>query len=727
MSVDSEIKNLKLKRTWKKTPTVFQMENVECGAASLAMILAYYKCYVPLEKLRIECGVSKDGCNAFNVANAAVKYGFKFEALKYDLEDLIAETNPCIIHWNFNHFVVYEGIKHGYIYINDPATGRRKISLEELNKSFTGIVLKFEKTEKAASSKKSKSVLDFLKKRSKNQKLPLLIMLLLGLILVVPGMISASFSRIFIDEILTSRNYDWFFPFLFVMLSTVIFQFIFSFIRNVLVNKFQLKLSIVYGYDFLERMLKLPISFYDQRYAGDLSQRIVNNDTANTFLSGRLVAIVLDFITAIFYLIFMFFYNVSLTIISVIGLSISMIATFWLASKVNDDNVKYMQDNGKMTGQLFSGIEISSTIKACGLEDRFVHKLLGLYSAMGSLEQKIGRVTQLIAFAPSTLLQITNICILMFGAVMVIDSQITMGMLSSFAVIFAAFIAPVNSLFGVFQELQSLRANLLRVQDIENYKISNRFLSKSVSSTDIDLKLSGKIDIENLTFGYSPVDKPFFKDLSFSIKPGEVVALVGPSGCGKSSILKLLSGLYLPWEGKILFDNKLAQEYPTNVLTTSLSTISQDIMMVSDTIKNNMTLWNNLTIEEDIVHAAKDACIHETISKFSQGYNYKLSQGAKNLSGGQRQRLEIARALVNNPSILLMDEATSALDPIVENQVMSNIKKRGCTCVIVAHRLSTIRDADKIICIDNGKIVQIGTHDILKNQDGMYKKLITNL
>lgn len=330
------------------------------------------------------------------------------------------------------------------------------------------------------------------------------------------------------------------------MLLTAVFQFGFSMLRNLVVNKFQMKLSLVYGYKFLDHMLKLPISFYEQRYAGDLSQRIMNNDTANAFLSGRLVGIILDIFTAIFYLIFMIIYNIPMTIISMFGLSIAMFMTVKLINLVKDNTIKYTQDNGKMNGQLFSGIEISSTLKACGIEERFVNKLLGHYAQIVRHEQKIGRIGEISGFAPSLVLQITNIVVLMIGAILVINSQITMGMLAGFGVIFGSFVTPINNLFGLFQELQNLRANLLRVDDIENYKCDEKFALQQISSQDVDNKLSGNLEIKNLKFGYSPVSAPLFTDFNLELKPGEVVALVGPSGCGKSTILKLISGLYKP-------------------------------------------------------------------------------------------------------------------------------------------------------------------------------------
>ena len=716
----------KYKRTWKKTPTVFQMENTECGAASLAMILAYFHCYVPLEQLRIDCGVSKDGCNALRVYEAAESYGLEVASYKYDLDTLIHQSDPCIIHWEFNHFVVYEGIKNGYAYINDPAKGRRKITIQELDESFTGVVLTFKKGKNFKTSKKRNTILDFLVNRTKNQKSALSLLLIIGLALVVLSVLTASFSKIFIDSVLTSKNFTWFYGLLLAMVFSQVFYFVFSNLRNILVNKLQLKLSLVFGYDFISRMLRLPINFYEQRYSGDLSQRISNNDQANAFLSGRLVGIILDVVTAAFYLVFMLIYNIPLTFISLIGLSISLLITYKLVSSIKENTIKFAQDSGKLYGAMFSGLEISSTIKACGVEDKFIKRILDHYIQMANMEQHVGKISEILGFLPSLILQLTNIIILTVGAIFVIQGNLSMGMLIAFGSIFGSFIAPINNLFGLFQEIQNLRANLLRVDDIERHELDSRYDNNNQSETDVDEKLNGSIQVSNLKFGYSKAADPLFDDVSFEINPGEVIAIVGPSGSGKSSIVKLLSGLYQPWEGNINYDGKDMMSYPPLIISSSLSVISQEIVMFDDTIKNNLTFWNSLTMDKDMINAAKDACIHDTIVQLEEGYNYKLQQDASNLSGGQRQRIEIARALVSNPSILLMDEATSSLDPITEKKIIENIRRRGCSCVIVAHRLSSIRDADKIICLKNGKIVQMGTHDQLKNKKGLYKELIKN-
>lgn len=716
----------KYRRTWKKTPTIFQMEATECGAVSLAMILAYYKCHIPIEQLRVDCGVSRDGCNANNILVAAEKYGLKSDAYSCSIDELAKRKNPCIIHWDFNHFVVFEGIKGKYAYINDPANGRRKISWEELNTSFTGIVLCFKKTDALKPNKKTSTIWSFLYKRIENQKQSLIALIIVGLLLVLPGIMTAVFSKIFIDSILPYKSLEWAQIFFIIIIITMIFQFFMSMIRAVIASKLQMKLSLVFGYRFLSKMMHMSIGFFEQRYAGDLSQRIVNNDNANSFLTGRLAVVFLDILTAIFYLSIMIYYSWYLTIIGLIGVCITLIMWKLFSNKIKDLAIKIAQDNGRLIGVLFSGLEISRTLKASGVENTYVRKVYGNYSKVADSEQKIGQLREIMSSVPACVTQITSICILMVGASLTIDGNMTMGMLTAFGVIFSSFSSPINALFSEFQEIQNLNADLSRVDDIERQKIDEKFLKESVSTNDVDKKIVGSIDIKNMTFGYNKLNKPIVKDFNLHIEPGEIVALVGASGCGKSTILKIVSGLCKPWEGEVLFDGKNFEDYPTNVISASLSSISQDIIMFSGSINENLTLWNNLTMQSQIVEAAKDACIHDHITTMDGAYNYQLKQGAINLSGGQRQCLEIARALVCNPSILIMDEATSALDPVTEQKVINNIKRRGCTCLVVAHRLTTIRDANLIVYIEDGKIAEIGTHDELIKRNGKYKLLVEN-
>ena len=313
----------------------------------------------------------------------------------------------------------------------------------------------------------------------------------------------------------------------------------------------------------------------------------------------------------------------------------------------------------------------------------------------------------------------------MAGGVLVIRGQMTAGMLVAYNSLLGSFTEPVNQLVGFIQKIQTLRADMSRVEDIMKYETDEKF--SGTETVPMTAKLSGEVELRNIAFGYSILEKPLVEGFCFQLNSGSSIAFVGASGCGKSTVSKIVSGLYIPWEGEVLMDGLSCRKIPKEIMASSVSTVSQSITLFSGTIRDNLTMWNRNVLEQDIITAAKDACIHDVITSKPGAYDFMLTEGGTNLSGGQRQRLEIARALVTNPSILIMDEATSALDPIVEKQIIDNIKRRGCTCIIVAHRLSAIRDCDEIIVMERGKIVQRGTHESLMAIEGHYQRLIRNI
>ena len=726
MSSSAEVKKekMKYKRTWVKTPTIYQMEATECGAASLAMVLGYYGCFIPLEQMRIETGVSRDGCNAKNILRAARKFGLTCKGYTKSVEDLVNMKPPCILHWNFNHFVVFEGFKGGHPYINDPAVGRRKLTMEDLDDAFTGIVLCFEKNDSFKKNKRSSTLLDFMRERLKGQKVSIGALLGTGLLLVVPGLVIPVFSQIFVDDILLSGSTDWLGALLAAMGGTLLFQLFFTWYRGEILLKLQSKMALVSAHKFLYRMFRLPISFFDQRYAGDLSQRVENNNNVSDFLAGELAETVLNAFVAVFYLILMLLYSPVLTGIGVAGVGISLVLSRIVAKQIANLSMKAQQDQGKMVGSFYSGLAITDTLKASGAENEYVARVLGHYARNAGTEQKLGKMQEVLSAAPQVISQTSGIIVLMIGGTLVIHGGLTAGMLVAFNQLLSSFSSPVNSLVGFFNKIQTLKADMSRVEDIQKYEMAHQFVPHETER--LEEKLSGDVELKGVSFGYSPLAAPLIKDFCFHVKPGQSVALVGSSGCGKSTVSKIISSLYDPWEGEVLFDGIPLNRIPANIISASVSTVSQSITLFSGTIRDNLTLWNKSVMEQDIVRAAKDACIHDTITKLPGAYDYRLSEEGLNLSGGQRQRLEIARALVLNPSILIMDEATSALDPIVEKEVMDNIKRRGCTCVIVAHRLSTIRDCDEILVMRHGEIIQRGNHESLMNEDGLYKTLISN-
>ena len=711
---------------YTKTPTIYQMEATECGAASLSMVFAYFGKYFPLEKMRIETGVSRDGCNAGNIMRAAKKYGLECHGYRKEPEDLKKLIPPCIIHWNFNHFVVFEGFKGKYAYINDPAMGRRKLTMEELDDSFTGIVLTFKTTSTFQKEKKPKTLLQFMQIRLHGQYGILSKLLFVGLLLVFPGLLLPVLSQVFMDDVLVAGNTDWFGKLMLFMGAAILLQAGLTLYRNAVLVRLQKKMVLLSARDFLNSLFRLPISFFDQRYVGDLVGRVSNNAKISDFLAGDLAETVLNIFVAIFYLVLLMLYSPLLTMIALGTVVINVIVMKVTSGRISSASVKLQQDAGKLAGAVCAGLNITSTLKASGAETEYAGRILGYHAKTIGVEQKLSRSQTILNAIPDAVKMLADILLLLTGGSLVISGKMTVGMLVAFTSLFGSFSEPIDKLVGFAKNIQTTKADMNRVEDIVKYTFDEKF-DNSIPKRDIRTKLEGSVEMQNIAFGYNSLKPPIVSDFSVKIHCGSSVAFVGSSGCGKSTISKIVSGLYSPWEGKLLFDGIPVEEIPNEVISASISTVSQNITLFSGSVRDNLTMWNSNISESDMIAAAKDACIHNVISQKPGGYDYQLSEGASNLSGGQRQRLEIARALATNPTVLIMDEATSALDPVVEKQIVDNIKRRGCTCVIVAHRLSAIRDCDQILVLDKGKIVQRGTHEELVVLDGHYRNFIQNL
>lgn len=712
--------------TYKKTPTIYQMEATECGAASLSMIFAYFGKHLPLEQMRIETGVSRDGCNAGNIMRAAKKYGFECHGYRKELDGLKELTPPCIIHWNFNHFVVYEGIKGKYAYINDPAIGRRKLTIDELDDGFTGIVLTFSPTGDFVKEKKKSTMLEFVQNRVKGQTNILIKLLFIGFLLVFPGLIFPVLSQVFMDDVLVAGNTSWFTKLILFMVATVLLQIFLTIYRNRVLVKFQKKMVLLSARDFLSNMFRLPISFFDQRYVGDLSNRVSNNANVSDFLAGDLAETALNIFVVIFYLALLLLYSPILTLIAVVTVIVNIIVVKITSNMISNASIKLQQDAGKLQGAVCAGISITSTLKASGAETAYVSRILGYNAKTIELEQKLSKTQSIINAIPDAIKMFADVLIILIGGYMVIEGNMTVGMLVAFSTLFGSFSEPIDKLVGFVKNLQTTKADINRVEDISKYPIDDKFSSCN-NKRDIRTKINGSVELKNIAFGYSKLKPPIVSEFSFKIDCGSSIAFVGSSGCGKSTVSKIVSGLYLPWEGEVYFDDIPTNEIPNEVLNASISTVSQNITLFSGSIRDNLTMWNSKISERDMIAAAKDACIHDVISQKPGAYDFVLSEGGTNLSGGQRQRLEIARALATNPTVLIMDEATSALDPVIEKKILDNIKRRGCTCVIVAHRLSAIRDCDQIIVMSGGKIVQRGTHSELSEADGHYRQFMRTI
>ncbi len=711
---------------YAKTPTIYQMEATECGAASLSMVFSYFGKHIPLEQMRIETGVSRDGCNAGNIMRCAKKYGLDCHGYRKEPAALRELQPPCIIHWNFNHFVVFEGFKGKYAYINDPAMGRRKLTMEELDDAFTGVVLTFAKTDKFVKEKKQKTMLSFIKHRLQGQYATLFKLLFVGLLLVFPGLLFPVLSQVFMDDVLVGGNTTWFGKLILFMCATILLQALLTIYRNVVLAKLQKKMVLMSAREFLHNMFRLPISFFDQRYVGDLSGRVSNNANVSVFLAGELAETALNIFVAVFYLVLLLLYSPILTAIAVGTVVVNLVVMKISSARLSSASVKLQQDSGKLAGAVCAGLSITSTLKASGAENEYVGRILGYNAKTICTEQKLSKTQQVINAIPDAVKMLGDVLVLIVGGLIVINGHMTVGMLVAFTTLFGSFNEPVDALVGFMKNIQTTKADINRVEDIMKYPLDEKF-DGDTNKMSLKTKLDGSVELNDIAFGYSRLKDPIVAGFSFKIDCGSSIAFVGSSGCGKSTVSKIVSGLYKPWQGQLLFDDIPVEEIPNEVLNASVSTVSQNITLFSGSIRDNLTMWNESISESDMIAAAKDACIHDIISQKPGAYDYKLTEGAANLSGGQRQRLEIARALATNPTVLIMDEATSALDPVVEKKIMDNIKRRGCTCVIVAHRLSAIRDCDQIIVMNRGKIVQRGTHDQLAQVEGHYKRFISNL
>ncbi len=714
-----------MSKNYVKVPIIMQMEALECGAACLAMILAYYGKWIPLEEIRSTCGISRDGSSAKNIIRAAKSYGLIAKGYKTSIEQLKTYKFPCILFWEFNHFVVLNGFKKNCAIINDPARGTVSISMDQFNNSFTGVCLKFEPGENFKAEGKPKSVVDFAKSKLKGTLTPFIFITTTGLITTIIGILNPIFSRIFLDRILAQESYNWLYFLIGTMSIIAFIQILALLIHSLYILKIQGKLAIVANSSFMWHVLRLPMDFFSQRMAGDIASRQISNEDIASTLISKLAPVVLNFCSLIFYLFIMIRYSLILTLIGVSTIIINVfLANIISRRRINITRVQ-MRDMGKLYSATLSGIDMIETVKSSGAENGFFEKWTGYQAALNTSTVKFTKLNQYLGQLPSLIQSISSIAILIFGVLFIMQGNFTVGMLLAFQGFMSSFISPVNSLIDVGQNIQEMRTAMERIDDVFNYKPDIVYNNNSLDENTQYHKLSGALEINNITFGYCKLDEPLIENFSLKLKPGARVAFVGASGCGKSTLSKLISGLYKPWSGEILFDGKPIEQITREVFTGSISVVDQDITMFEDSISNNLKMWDKSIEDFEMILSARDAHIHEDIMARDGDYSYKILEGGRNFSGGQMQRLEIARVLSQDPTIVILDEATSALDAKTEHEVVKSITDRGITCIIIAHRLSTIRDCDEIIVMDNGKVIERGTHNELMAKNGAYTKLIT--
>lgn len=704
------------------------MEAVECGAAALGIILGYYGRVVPVEELRVACGVSRDGSKASNVVKAARGYGLIAKGYKREPDELRSLAPPFIAFWNFSHFLVIEGFGRRGVYVSDPASGRRVATYDEFDEAYTGVVLTFEPGPDFRKGGARPSLLAAMRKRLRGSEWALAFVVLASLGLVVPGIVIPIFSQIFIDQYLVQGSQSIIVPLLVGMALTAFLRAALTWLQQRYLLGLQTKLAVGMSSTLFWHTLRLPLEFYGQRYAGEVGSRVTVNDRIAQLLSGQVATTALNAFTVLFYVIVMIQYDVLLTLIGVLLAALNIVVLRIVSRERIDTNQRLVLDRGKVMGVAMGGLQSIETIKATGSESDFFVRWAGLEAKLLEAQQELGTRTQFVSAVPPMLTYLTTAAILGVGAVRVMAGDLTIGMLVAFQSLTVSFMTPIGDMVSLGTTLQETRGDLNRVEDVLRYepdpKVPAKIATSGAVPPDMPAELSGYLELRNLTFGYSRLEAPLIEGFSLTLEPGSRVALVGASGSGKSTIAKLVSGLYPPWEGEILFDGQPRANVPHDLLTSSLAMVDQDISLFEGTVKENLTLWDPTITQSSLVRAAKDACIHDDVAARQGGYESKVEEDGGNFSGGQRQRLEIARALVGDPTIVIFDEATSALDPTTESEIDDNLRRRGCTCLIVAHRLSTIRDCDEIIVLDRGKVVQRGTHERMRDVDGPYSRLI---
>ena len=712
-----------------RTPTVLQMENTECGAASLSIVLQHYGRYVPLTQLRELCGVSRDGSDAANLILAARSLGLDAKGFKKSIAALEQVKPPAILFWEFNHFLVFEGFRGDRVALNDPALGPRTVSREEFDRSYTGIVLTLEPGPEFQRGGRAPSPWPIVWRRLSSEPMGALFIAIAGLLLILPQLVMPVFAQIYLDEVIGNAMNHWLKPMLWAMALTIGLQVVLQHLQLVGTRSLEKRLTRRFAIGFEHQILALPERFYSQRHASDIASRMGINASIAEFIGGQLIPMATGLVLLVFYLILTFLYSPWLGLLILTTTAINALVVQRNLRTQKDANLALQKDAAKSGAVVVGAMRDIETIKAAALEHDVFRRFAGYQSRLLNTLQALQLRNARLRLIPNGLTTFNEVTVLLLGFLLVIRGDLTLGMLLAAQTIAFSLKGQIESVIGFVQQLPGFEAGVLRLEDVLEQPRDP--LLNDTSRTDANTaptRLSGKIEIDALRYGFTAIQAPLIDGLSLTIQPGMRVALVGGSGSGKSTLAKLLAGLHQPTGGTIRFDGHTLIELPRSVAVASLAMVQQEIQLFGCSVRDNLSLWNRAISDAALLDACRDAEVLDVVRGLPDGLDTQLSEGGRNLSGGQRQRLELARALVNNPSILIMDEATSALDAETERKLIANLARRGCTQIIVAHRLSTIRDADLILVMEQGQVIQRGTHaQLVQDTGGAYTQLLSEV
>ncbi|CAM5633836.1 NHLP family bacteriocin export ABC transporter peptidase/permease/ATPase [Streptomyces avidinii] len=709
-----------------RSPTVLQMEAVECGAAALAMVLGHHGRFVPLEELRIGCGVSRDGSRASNLLKAARGYGLKAKGMQMDLAALAEVKAPAILFWEFNHYVVYDGtgrrLGRRGVYVNDPGKGRRFVPMDEFDSSFTGVVLTFEPGDGFRRGGRKPGVLGAMPARLRGTSGTMAAAVISSLLLVVVGASVPALSRTYIDMFLIGEQTSLLAVLFAAMAVALVLTATLTALQQANLLRGRIISSTLGSARFFRHLLRLPVAFYAQRNPADLVQRLQSNDAVAETLARDLAAAGVDAVVVVLYAVLLWTYDPQLTLVGVAVALLNLAAMRIVIHLRATGTQKLRAESARLTNTSYGGLQLIETMKATGGENGFFRRWAGQHAVTLDVQQRLGVPSAWLAIVAPALAALNSALILMIGGLRAVEGHLTVGLLVAFQALVTSFTAPISRLGGVAGRIQDFAADVARLKDVENFPVDPVHARREPAAGTRRLK--GHVELDRVTFGHSPLDAPLLKDFSLSVGPGQQVALVGGSGSGKSTVSRLISGLHTPWEGAIRIDGMRLEDIPRGMLAASVSFVDQDVFLFEGTVRDNVTLWDPSITDEAVVAALEDAAVHDVVARRPGGIRSRVEQDGRNFSGGQRQRLEIARALVRRPSVMVLDEVTSALDAVTEQVVIDNLRRRGCACVVIAHRLSTVRDSDEIVVLDRGTVVERGRHEHLVAARGPYAALV---